>query len=159
MKFSAGWTVTDVCDTRDYDLVGDAWKPVAGSGDPQPCDCCGKAIVIHVHVSRGVERAIVGQACARKLSGAIAAGAKAMTVRRANPMTDALLAGGEKRVDAMRISAAVAAAAEGHGTMWTALYGNIGEAGMRRMWAINAAAVARHERLVAVLAAHGVTFA
>lgn len=159
MKFSAGWTVTDVRDTRDYDLVGDAWKPVAGSGDPQPCDCCGKAIVIHVHVSRGTEHAIVGQSCARKLSGAIAAGAKAMPVRRANPMTDALIAAGEKRGDAMGISAAVAAAAEGRCTLWFALYGHIGETQMRRIWAINPASVARHERLVAVLAAHGVSFA
>jgi hypothetical protein len=78
----AGWAFVDVEDTRSRDEHG---RVVPFSGEQRPCDCCGRAIDVLVHirptirdvrwiggermpvVEMGDASAIVGMACAKRL--------------------------------------------------------------------------------------------
>lgn len=51
----------EIVDTRQYDYEGGRWRPVPGTGDPRPCSCCGRPVVIHVFVG-GV---LYGDRCAK----------------------------------------------------------------------------------------------
>lgn len=62
--------VLDVRDTRDYDLVASEsgrmrWRPVPGTGEPRPCDRCGRdhEVYVDVECADGARRC-VGTGCA-----------------------------------------------------------------------------------------------
>lgn len=59
----------EIVDTRQYDYEGGKWRPVPGSGDPRPCSCCGRAVVVHVLV-RGV---LYGDTCAKRQFASVTA--------------------------------------------------------------------------------------
>lgn len=100
MKFDGGWKVLDAVDTRNFDP--ETGKAIPGTGDPMPCECCGKTILIHVLVAKGDERATVGQACAIKSRVA-----KKIVTRLPCQIIDACLAAGFDMIDARSIRAAV----------------------------------------------------
>lgn len=159
MNLGAGWTVRDVEDTRDVDLVGDRWVPIPGSGDPIPCDCCGRIVVIHVVITRGEERKIVGRSCALKMAR-IAGDVRAMNVRVANPIVDALLSLGMERWKAVRIGATLRAIDRGEctSTAWDAVYGGLTREQLANINR-NPSALAWHERVAAALAPFGISLA
>lgn len=95
------WTVVDVVDTRDRDPETN--EIIVGSGYDAPCDCCGRAILIHVTVRRGDERKVVGVACAKKMGGAVAKSVKAMVARMPCPLVDGLMERGLVRGDALNL--------------------------------------------------------
>lgn len=57
------WKVEGVIDTREWDL--DENKPIPGTGQEYDCDHCGRAIEIHVHLTRKDETGAmtVGTGC------------------------------------------------------------------------------------------------
>lgn len=56
-----------VKDTREYEEVGDKWKPIPGSGLEHDCDRCGKAHEVHATVLlEDGKTAIVGTGCMGK---------------------------------------------------------------------------------------------
>lgn len=156
-RFSQDWTVTDIVDTRDYELVGDRWKPVPGSGDAEPCACCGKALVIHVHVQRDKERAILGQACATKASSKLAAGIKSVGVRRADPLVDDLIGAGLKLHEAVRTAHNARVFIQSGNPLWGAVHGHIQRAQMEKIWNNWPQGRELHRRIVVVLKKHGIT--
>ena len=42
--------IIEVKDTREYELDGDRWVPIPGSGDPHDCARCGRTHVVHATV-------------------------------------------------------------------------------------------------------------
>jgi len=92
-------------DTRHFDLQ--TGRPIPGSGDGRPCDCCGKTILIHVVVSRGAERRVIGRDCAAGAGSAVKGKARlAFAARRPiDPAArDAMLARAEAEATARRIA-------------------------------------------------------
>jgi hypothetical protein len=66
------WRVDQILDTRQYDLQ--TVKPIPGTGDPIPCECCGREINVHAHIycvskqtKKVIDRAIVGTQCCKKV--------------------------------------------------------------------------------------------
>lgn len=53
-------------DTRQ---LGDDRKPISGTGESRPCDCCGRAIEVHAecYESKTGEQATIGVQCCAKL--------------------------------------------------------------------------------------------
>jgi len=60
------WRCDTVVDTRH---LGDDRKPISGTGESRPCDCCGRAIEIHAECynSKTGEQAVIGIQCCAKL--------------------------------------------------------------------------------------------
>ena len=69
------WRIESINDSRHYEPS--TGKPIAGTGDSIPCECCGRAIQVHVTVEQvayapGVPQpkrvtvAIIGTECARQ---------------------------------------------------------------------------------------------
>lgn len=104
---NSAWTVTDVVDTRERDF--ETGKIIPNSGNDVPCDCCGRAIVIHVTVTDGASWLVVGLGCAKKTGGAVARTAKAMAARVPCPMVDGLIARGIARGEALHLAGQVKA--------------------------------------------------
>ena len=58
------WRLNEVVDTR---ARGTDFKPIGGTGDGRPCECCGRTIEVHASVvSRDGRSAIVGTQCCKK---------------------------------------------------------------------------------------------
>lgn len=60
------WTIEAINDTRTYDF--ETGKPIPGTGEPIPCECCGKEIQVHVTV-RNKDRsqvATIGTQCSKR---------------------------------------------------------------------------------------------
>lgn len=58
-------TSVSVVDTRTWEEGDDdKWHPIPGSGDPRPCDRCGKQHEIHVTVTYPSKSLCVGTTCA-----------------------------------------------------------------------------------------------
>lgn len=72
-------------DTRRRDEHG---KFIPDSGDPRPCDCCGKEHVVHYWVQVGGKLVCVGRDCAQRLTGNVPAS------KIIGPQTFALMCGG-----------------------------------------------------------------
>lgn len=61
--------VLRVHDTRDYEEVGDKWKPVSGSGEFNICDRCKRLHEVHVYVLlEDGSNAVVGSSCCKQES-------------------------------------------------------------------------------------------
>ena len=63
--------IETIIDTRQYDIQ--TCKPIPGTGDPIPCDCCGRETLVHAHVQeidrmtrKTTRRGIVGTQCCKK---------------------------------------------------------------------------------------------
>jgi len=66
---SSFWQIEVITDTREYDYQ--TMKPIPGTGDPIPCECCGRSILVHAYVTqitnrKVTDRAIVGTQCCKK---------------------------------------------------------------------------------------------
>lgn len=61
------YRILDITDTRQFEQDEDErWRAIPGTGDPRPCDRCGKEHEIHVSVEKeSGERCVVGLGCAR----------------------------------------------------------------------------------------------
>ena len=59
------YKIAEVYDTRSFDI--NTGKYIPGTGDPKPCDHCGKTHVVYVNISNGTNNMIVGTTCARNL--------------------------------------------------------------------------------------------
>lgn len=56
--------VLKVVDTREYEEIGDRWVPIPGSGNPRPCDRCGRPHEVHATVKMpSGETMVVGTGC------------------------------------------------------------------------------------------------
>lgn len=60
-------TILQVIDTRDRDWARNDGKPIPGTGDKRPCDCCGKDHEVHVYLATANGRKIVGTSCVKTL--------------------------------------------------------------------------------------------
>lgn len=110
-----GWTIVDMIDTRHFDFQ--TGKPIPGSGDGRPCDCCGKTILIHVVVSRVGERRIIGRDCAAGAGAAVKGKARLASAARCPARVEALRA--QRAEKAARHAVAVAAkVAAGFAPAW-----------------------------------------
>ncbi len=59
--------ILSVKDTREYEEIGDTWKPIPGSGIEHDCDRCGKFHEVHATVLlEDTSTAIVGTGCMGK---------------------------------------------------------------------------------------------
>lgn len=59
--------ILSVKDTREYEEIGDTWKPIPGSGTEHACDRCGKFHEVHATVLlEDASTAIVGTGCMGK---------------------------------------------------------------------------------------------
>lgn len=68
---SSFWQIEAILDTREYDTQ--TMKPIPGTGDEIPCECCGRSILVHAHLvqitnRKVTDRAIVGTQCCKKAS-------------------------------------------------------------------------------------------
>lgn len=57
--------IIKVEDTREYEEIGDVWKPIPGSGNTRECDRCGKVHEVHYTVEDNGKQIIVGASCAK----------------------------------------------------------------------------------------------
>lgn len=59
------YKIVEIHDTRIFDF--ETGKPIPGSGNPKPCDHCGKTHEIYVDIANSNNRMVVGTTCAQKL--------------------------------------------------------------------------------------------
>ena len=63
------WTIISITDTRAVTKEQDGrYRPVGGTGESIPCECCGRAIEVHALASNRItgDRTTVGTRCAKK---------------------------------------------------------------------------------------------
>ena len=62
------WALVCINDTRCVQKEDGRYKPVGGTGDQVPCECCGKMIEVHALIVHRItkERAVIGTGCAKK---------------------------------------------------------------------------------------------
>lgn len=72
--------VISVVDTREYEEIGDRWKPIPGSGISHTCSRCGRTHEVHatVELNNGA-KVIVGTGCMKSENAEITSKVKSLT--------------------------------------------------------------------------------